>query len=62
MAEQLWKVPEAAPRLGVARQTLWNWVGSRKIGVYRIGRSVRIPESEVQRILAESFVPAREDR
>lgn len=62
MKTELWRVPEAAPRLGLADKTLWAWIGARKIGVHHVGRSVRIPESEIQRILAEGYVPALEQK
>lgn len=62
MKSELWKVPEAAPRLRIAEKTLWAWIGARRIGVHRVGRSVRVPESEIQRILVEGFVPAVEPR
>ena len=56
--ERKYKVPEAAPRIGVADKTLWNWIAERRVSVYRTGRSVRIGESEFKRILEEGFCPA----
>jgi excisionase family DNA binding protein len=54
------KIPEAAERLGIQASTLRNWIMKRKIGYTRVGsRSVRIPLSEVERILADGFVPAK---
>jgi excisionase family DNA binding protein len=57
--ERLNRVPQAAEKLTVSPKTLWAWIGSRKIGVHRVGRAVRISESEIERILAEGFTPAR---
>lgn len=57
---ELFRVEQAAAKLAVKPKTLRNWIGERRIGVHRIGRSVRIPGSEIERILAEGFTPARE--
>jgi excisionase family DNA binding protein len=51
------RVSVAARRLGMSRQTLYNWVAQRRIGSLRFGRSVRIPASEIQRIVTEGFRP-----
>ena len=55
--EALSKVPEAASKLAISQKTLWAWIGARRIGVHRVGRAVRIPESEIQRILSEGYCP-----
>lgn len=57
--EEKFKVPEAAQMLGKSPKTIWTMVADGRIGVYRIGRSVRIGESELRRILEECFTPAR---
>ena len=57
--EQLHSIDTAAERLQIAPKTLRNWVGERRIAVYRIGRRVRIPESEIQRVLEEGYCPVR---
>ena len=57
--EKKYKVPEVAVILGKAEKTIWTMVGDGRIGVYRIGRSVRIGEGEINRILEEGFTPAR---
>ncbi len=53
----LLSIPQAAQRLGLKVQTLYNWVSLRRIGAMRVGRRVSIPESEVLRILAEGWQP-----
>lgn len=58
--EKLNRVPEGAEKLGISQKTLWQWIGARKIGVHRVGRAVRIPESEIQRILSEGYCPPLE--
>ncbi len=55
----LWRVPEAAASLSVAEKTLRMWIGSRKVGVVRLGRSVRVPQTEIDRLITEGFTPAR---
>lgn len=55
---KLVKVPEAAEMLTLSQKTLWQWVGSRRIGVIRLGRAVRIPLSEIERLLEEGTTPA----
>lgn len=59
---ELHKVPHAAERLTIKTATMWAWIGERKIGTVRIGRSVRVPESEIQRLIHDGFTPAREPR
>ena len=55
--KRLNKIPEGAEKLGISPKTLWAWIGARRIGVHRVGRAVRIPESEIQRILSEGYCP-----
>lgn len=57
--ERKYRVPEAAALLAQHPKTIWNRIGNGDIAVYRIGRSVRIGESEIRRILEEGFQPAR---
>ena len=57
--EKKFKVPEAAEFLGISEKTLWTKIGAASVAVYRIGRCVRIGESELVRILQEGFTPAR---
>jgi excisionase family DNA binding protein len=59
-ASKLLRVPEFAIALSIQPKTVWAWIGARKITTHRIGRCVRIPASEVQRILDEGCQPARE--
>lgn len=62
MTTKLLTVPEFAAALSIRPKTVWSWCASRKISVHRIGRCVRIPASEVQRILDEGCQPALEAR
>ena len=56
---KLLKVPEAADMLALSQKTVWQWIGERRIGVVRLGRAVRIPQSEIDRLLEEGTTPAR---
>ena len=58
VADELHMVPAVAERLKVSKKCIWSWLYSGRLGKVKLGRSVRIPESEVQRIIAEGFVPA----
>jgi excisionase family DNA binding protein len=59
----LLRVAEVAERLSLRESTIRAWLLSRRIGQVRIGRrSVRIPLAEVERIIGEGSIPAREDR
>ena len=53
---------EAARRLGMKPITLRMWASRRKIARYKIGRAVRISETEIARILEQSLIPALPER
>ena len=55
----LFTIRETALRLGKSVSGVRQWVLLRKIAYHKIGRSVRIDPAEVERILAEGYVPAR---
>jgi excisionase family DNA binding protein len=59
MHKGLLKVREASERLGLQSSTLRAWIGQRRIGIVRLGRAVRIPAEEVERLIAEGTIPAR---
>lgn len=56
---KLFKVPEAAEALALSQKTVWQWIALRKIGVIRLGRAVRIPQPEIDRLIEEGATPAR---
>jgi excisionase family DNA binding protein len=56
---KLMKVPEAAAMLALSQKTVWQWIGERRIGVVRLGRAVRVPQSEIDRLMEEGSTPAR---
>jgi excisionase family DNA binding protein len=58
--EKLWRIPEAADRLAIKSATLRRWLLLRKIAHVKLGaRAVRIPQGEIDRLLADGYVPAR---
>ena len=61
--ERLLRIDEAAAALNLKPSTLRAWVLHRKILITRIGsRAVRVPESEVLRLISEGLVPRRSAR
>lgn len=55
---QLLTVEEAANRLGLKVATIRRRILERKIDYVKNGRSVRIPQEAVERIITEGFRPA----
>ena len=51
-------VAEAAEALGLSIHTVRAWIASRKMAHLRLGRAIRIPAAEIQRVIDESTVPA----
>lgn len=63
MHSKLLRCNEAADALALKPATIRRWILSRKIAVVRISpRAVRIPASEVERIIKAGTLPAREVR
>ena len=56
---QMLTVEQAAERLGLRVSTVRAWVLRRKISYAKIGRAVRIPEKEIERIIQENTIPAK---
>jgi excisionase family DNA binding protein len=56
----LLRVSEAARLLGVQEGTLRAWLLARRLSRVRLGaRCIRIPASEIQRVISEGTIPAR---
>jgi len=52
------KVREAAEKLNVSPYTIRDWIAKRKLGFIRLGpRAIRIPASEIQRLLETGMTP-----
>lgn len=59
---KLLRVREASDVTGLSQACWRRWILERKVEVVKLGRAVRIPESEVARIIHEGTVPARAAR
>ena len=55
-------VDEAARDLNVSTHTVRAWIARRRIGSVRLGRAVRIPASEIARLIEQGTIPAIEER
>jgi excisionase family DNA binding protein len=53
MPEQFWTAEELADYLKVGAQTVRAWVRSGKVKAVKFGRSWRIADEELKRIIAE---------
>lgn len=53
--EVLWTVPMVAKYLSLTNGAIYNWISTGKIKAVRLSnRAVRIPKSEVERIVGEA--------
>ena len=57
--EEFLKVDDFAKPLGVTPACVRRWLLERKIACVKLGRLVRIPASELERLLEEGMRPAR---
>jgi len=62
MQERLLTVREAAARTGHKESTWRAWILRRLVPYHKFGRSIRIAESDLIRMIEESRIPARESR
>jgi excisionase family DNA binding protein len=59
---RLLTVNETSERLGVKPATIRLWLAKRRLGHVKLSRAVRVPETEVDRMIRENTIPAREVR
>jgi excisionase family DNA binding protein len=59
---QMKTVRQVAEELGLAPVTIRTWMAQRKLRYVRLGRAVRIPDTEVRRIVDSGTVPCLERR
>jgi excisionase family DNA binding protein len=52
-------VKQAAEQWNVKERTVRDWVYLRKITFVKVGGCVRIPQSEIDRVIAEGTIPAK---
>ncbi len=55
-------VQEAATMLGLSTACVRAWTYARKLGHVKLGRAVRIPLQEVERLIGEGMIPAKGPR
>ncbi len=54
-------VAATAEALALKEPTIRMWIAKRRIGYVRVGRrAIRVPREEVERLLREGAVPAKE--
>ena len=60
--EILLSVPQVAERLGVTVACIRRWIFERKIATVKLGRLIRVPASELDRLVDAGLRPARPAR
>ncbi len=59
-ASNLLKIRQVADELGLSCACLRSWISQRRISYTRLGRAIRIPASEIRRLIEAGYVPSRE--
>jgi excisionase family DNA binding protein len=59
MTSTLMSVQEFAQALGVTKACIRRWILERRVATVKLGRLVRIPETETERMIASGLRPAR---
>jgi excisionase family DNA binding protein len=59
MVDAFYTPEELAAMLKVTRQAVYNWIQQGQMERVRIGRTVRIPSEEVERLLREGRKPRK---
>jgi excisionase family DNA binding protein len=55
-------VEQAAEELNLSKATIRVWIAQRRLGHIRLGRAIRIPVQEIQRVQDAGYVPAERRR
>ncbi len=55
-------VEQAAAELNLSRATIRSWIAQRRLGHVRLGRAIRIPVDEIQRVMETGYVPPARKR
>lgn len=55
------KGSDCAVRMHISVKTAWRMVYARKVDVIRIGRSVRIPDDSIDKLIDDGTTPASDD-
>jgi excisionase family DNA binding protein len=59
---KLLRLRECAERSGHQESTWRAWILRRKVPYYKVGRSIRVAEDDLERLIEQARIPAREDR
>jgi excisionase family DNA binding protein len=51
------KVADCAEQTGLKEPTIRLWMAQRKIAYVKLGRAVRIPQAEIDRLIQQNTVP-----
>ncbi len=62
MNKQLLNVNEFADEVGVTKSCARRWILERKIASVKIGRLVKIPKDEIDRLITSGLRPARRQK
>ena len=57
--DQLWTVPETAKRLALQPSTIRRFIFEKRLPVVRLGRAVRVRESDLAKVIAEGSLSSR---
>ena len=60
--KSFYTVVELAEAIGMSQVTIRNWLAERRLSYVKFGKNVRIPTSELERLIAEGTIPARRVR
>jgi excisionase family DNA binding protein len=60
--DTLFSVPQFADALGITPACVRRWILERKITTIKLGRLIRVPSSEVDRLINAGLRPARDTK
>lgn len=54
---RLLTIQAAADRLGISPKTCYEWAAERRLPVVRLGRCLRIPDAELEKLIEDATIP-----
>lgn len=58
--DELYRLEAAARRWNISVKTARAWVSQGRVAHVRVGRGIRVPLSEINRVIEEGYRPARD--
>jgi excisionase family DNA binding protein len=58
---QLETIDTFAQKLNMSPHTIRAWIAQHRLGYVKLGAAIRIPTSEIERLVKSGFTPAREE-